>query len=153
LAGLLLPALAKAKDKAHDTRCVNNLTQLGRAVYMYAGDNEDILPSAEVLPVTMASTPFVGRIDWILARYMDYNTNAMPTTLTVFRCTKDDGSTSRNYFQGEGSSYQWDVQNNGRKLGNRSQNQTLMFDYWNFHRGGSIGVRYWLFGDGHVERY
>ena len=44
LAALLLPALAKAKDKANRTACVNNMRQLGLAMVMYAHDNNDFLP-------------------------------------------------------------------------------------------------------------
>lgn len=46
LAGLLLPALAKAKEKANKIKCVNNLRQCGLATHMYLGDNEDCLPYA-----------------------------------------------------------------------------------------------------------
>jgi prepilin-type N-terminal cleavage/methylation domain-containing protein len=42
LAALLLPALAKAKAKAHRITCVNNLKQTGLAYAMYRGDNKDI---------------------------------------------------------------------------------------------------------------
>jgi len=44
LAGLLLPALAKAKASAEKTRCASNLKQWGVAVNMYAGDNRDMFP-------------------------------------------------------------------------------------------------------------
>jgi len=44
LAGLLLPALAAAKDKANRTVCVNNQKQIGLASHMYAGDNQERLP-------------------------------------------------------------------------------------------------------------
>ena len=43
LAGLLLPALASAKDKAMRTQCVNNNKQIGLGDHMYAGDNKDRL--------------------------------------------------------------------------------------------------------------
>jgi prepilin-type N-terminal cleavage/methylation domain-containing protein/prepilin-type processing-associated H-X9-DG protein len=38
LAGMLLPALARAKAKAHDIQCVNNLKQLTLASFMYQQD-------------------------------------------------------------------------------------------------------------------
>src|SRR5580765_5503538 len=44
LAGLLLPALAKAKSKAQTTTCLSNLKQWGLAFTMYANDNEDAVP-------------------------------------------------------------------------------------------------------------
>src|SRR3954453_15433680 len=50
LAGLLLPALGRAKAKAHNAACVNNLRQLGIATRVYSADNQERLPSAEILP-------------------------------------------------------------------------------------------------------
>jgi len=44
LAALLLPALAKAKEKALRTTCLNSLKQLGLTIHMYAGDNQDRMP-------------------------------------------------------------------------------------------------------------
>jgi prepilin-type N-terminal cleavage/methylation domain-containing protein len=43
LAGILLPALAKAKTKAQQTVCINNLKNLNYAGAMYSGDNSDKL--------------------------------------------------------------------------------------------------------------
>jgi len=43
LAGLLLPALARAKAKAGTVRCLSNLKQLELAWYMYPNDNNDQL--------------------------------------------------------------------------------------------------------------
>ena len=44
LAGLLLPALAKAKEKAYRIGCVNNFRQLGLAMTMYTSDYSDKMP-------------------------------------------------------------------------------------------------------------
>jgi prepilin-type N-terminal cleavage/methylation domain-containing protein/prepilin-type processing-associated H-X9-DG protein len=44
LAGLLLPALTRAKARGQGTFCMNNLRPLGLALHLYAGDHGDGLP-------------------------------------------------------------------------------------------------------------
>jgi prepilin-type N-terminal cleavage/methylation domain-containing protein/prepilin-type processing-associated H-X9-DG protein len=44
LAGMLLPALAKAKAKAQRIKCVNNLKNVGLSFRIFATDNEDRFP-------------------------------------------------------------------------------------------------------------
>lgn len=44
LAGMLLPALARAKEKGRQTTCYNNLRQMGIAMNMYADDNNGLIP-------------------------------------------------------------------------------------------------------------
>lgn len=44
LAGMLLPALAKAKRKATMIKCLNNAKQLGLAAHLYGNDNRDYWP-------------------------------------------------------------------------------------------------------------
>jgi len=41
LAALLLPALSKAKAKAHQISCLNNMKQMGITAMLYANDNDD----------------------------------------------------------------------------------------------------------------
>src|SRR5438445_10802945 len=46
LAGMLLPALAKAKAKAQRIKCVNNLKNVGLAFRIFSTDNSDQYPMA-----------------------------------------------------------------------------------------------------------
>ena len=45
LAGMLLPALAAAREKARRTTCINNLSQFSRAMESYCGDYGSYFPS------------------------------------------------------------------------------------------------------------
>jgi prepilin-type N-terminal cleavage/methylation domain-containing protein/prepilin-type processing-associated H-X9-DG protein len=45
LAALLLPALESAKHKAYNVACTSNLKQVGLAIFMFANDNDDLLPN------------------------------------------------------------------------------------------------------------
>jgi prepilin-type N-terminal cleavage/methylation domain-containing protein/prepilin-type processing-associated H-X9-DG protein len=44
LAGMLLPALSKAKQKTMSIRCVSNQSQIGKAFHMYVEDNNEYYP-------------------------------------------------------------------------------------------------------------
>jgi len=44
LAGLLLPALARAKSRARTTECINNCRQIGIAFRLWANDNDGRFP-------------------------------------------------------------------------------------------------------------
>ena len=44
LAGLFLPALAKAKQKGQSTICLNELKQAGLAMLMFSDENDDMIP-------------------------------------------------------------------------------------------------------------
>ncbi len=61
LAAVLLPALARAKDRAQAILCLNNTKQLILAWQMYANDHE------ERLPYNLVMTPFGSRnpLNWV----------------------------------------------------------------------------------------
>jgi prepilin-type N-terminal cleavage/methylation domain-containing protein len=61
LAGLLLPALGRAKQKAQGIQCLNHLKQLTLAWLMYADDHQDRVPPATSL---MAKAWVNGRLDF-----------------------------------------------------------------------------------------
>ena len=66
LAGMLLPALSKAKEAGRRISCVNNLRELTMAQRMYGDDHEGYFP------------PRSGRPRWTTALFDDYkNTNSL----------------------------------------------------------------------------
>ena len=57
LAAMLLPALGRAKGKAKQTACLNNLRQLGICTVMYVGDNGGYPGCYSILPAVYAVWP------------------------------------------------------------------------------------------------
>jgi prepilin-type N-terminal cleavage/methylation domain-containing protein len=111
LASLLLPALSRAKGKAWNTVCVNQLRQLGAATRMYAEENENRLPRAELLPsMPIDISQPLPRICDVLTPYLGRaaGTNAQ----TIFKCPSD----KLGLFAREGSSYEWNTELNGHKI-------------------------------------
>lgn len=51
LAAILFPVFAQAREKARQTSCTSNLKQVGMAILMYTGDNDEMLPLAAYNPV------------------------------------------------------------------------------------------------------
>lgn len=149
LAGLLFPALSRAKGKALDTKCISNLRQLGIALTIYADESRGKLPFAERRPTTPIEATNV------LPRIVDVLSNNVGGALAVFRCPKD----RYGWFEKEGSSYEWNYAANGKPielpgvisgLQMTAEKARLMYDYENFHPGGTNGTKNVLYGDGHV---
>src|SRR5213593_2018121 len=67
LAGLLLPALSRAKEQARIIQCLSNLRQIGVGMFLYVDDNRDRFPSPVFLPETNQPAfwtgPFIGGRD------------------------------------------------------------------------------------------
>jgi prepilin-type N-terminal cleavage/methylation domain-containing protein/prepilin-type processing-associated H-X9-DG protein len=51
IAALLLPVLSRAKARAWQTQCLNNLRQAGLAIQLYAGENDDVLPGPALVQI------------------------------------------------------------------------------------------------------
>lgn len=113
LASLLLPALSRSKAKAYNAACVNNLRQLGIATRLYSDENEERLPSAEILPSQPInpSKP-LPRICDVLAKYVGKVEATNGTGAKVFSCPSD----RKGRFVAEGSSYEWNAELNGQRM-------------------------------------
>jgi prepilin-type N-terminal cleavage/methylation domain-containing protein/prepilin-type processing-associated H-X9-DG protein len=68
LAGMLLPALGKAKSKAQGIQCMNNTRQVMLAYIMYTNDNDDRVADAA---------------NWIGSGWLDWTTSAVNTNLDL----------------------------------------------------------------------
>ena len=73
LAGMLLPALSQAKEKAKQVKCTSNMRQIGIATIMYADDNEGHMPLSNMFHDDASKLwirsilPYVGNSDEVRA--------------------------------------------------------------------------------------
>src|SRR6185295_14034407 len=70
LASMLLPALSKAKGKAQQVYCLNNVKQLSQGTHLYTGDNADWFP-----PMQAFTGAFETSWRSYLYRYVGENAN------------------------------------------------------------------------------
>lgn len=49
LAGMLLPAIAAAREKARRTSCMSNLSQFGKGLALYASDHDEAYPTNQIV--------------------------------------------------------------------------------------------------------
>ena len=87
LAGLLLPALGRAKAKALQTKCVSNQRQIGIALRLYCDDNNDTMPR-------IANWPALGGQDGMYDFFVAETNRALyryQGNREVFHCPADKG--------------------------------------------------------------
>src|ERR1043166_8042242 len=81
LAGMLLPALAKAKQKAQGIHCMSNLRQMALAWLLYGGDNDDGVPPNE----DGAQSRYRNNTNYLWVRgWLQYGTSTPDNTNTLF---------------------------------------------------------------------
>lgn len=76
LAAMLLPALNRAKLKAHGISCMNNLRQLQVAWFMYVQDNHDRLPG-------VSGGGYASSDTWV-SGWLDFNNNNTHNTNILY---------------------------------------------------------------------
>src|SRR5579864_2619139 len=89
LAALLLPALAKAKEKGKQTYCLSSTHQQALAVHMYASDNNDFLPPVAYLDANGNETNWPG----LLNPYLQ--------SIKIHLCPSDEKAKTNSYGMSE----------------------------------------------------
>jgi prepilin-type N-terminal cleavage/methylation domain-containing protein len=102
LAGMLLPALAKAKEKAQRAKCENNLKQIDLAMHMYSLDYDDYLPDPNwnspwvkpgwIYDARLQSPPDISRPPYSTNQTKAYATGLLYTYTGdpgIYRCPLD----------------------------------------------------------------
>ncbi len=150
LAGLLLPAVSKAKEAGRATACLSNLRQIGIALQLYVQDNNNRLPVMrdKSFDTNAVPTNTLPGVDVVLSNHVG--------SVKILRCPSD----RKQLYEQTGSSYSWNSLLNGQdaehlKVLNMDFDPhqiPVFFDKEAFHqaRGAKKGVNY-LYADGHIR--
>ena len=123
LAAMLLPVLGKARERARQISCANNLKQIGAAFNMYADDNGGAIPQSWSVPVE----------DHLAPDYID---------IQIFLCPSKGPTTSPSNYSYHGM---------GRNFNQSNPTTTeLMSDGYNNHAEADHYQNV-LYFDGHVD--
>ena len=163
LAALLLPALSRAKGSGQATVCLNNLHQIGIAMQVYVGDNNNKLPfMSEIAPGVTNTYPGP---DQVLSNTLG--------NVKVLQCPSDRWPGDKTppypqkgltFFNQTGCSYTWNFLLNGLDADHFElslgvitlqfdpHQMPLFFDKEDFHsiRGKNKAKNY-LYADGHIK--
>ncbi len=144
LAGLLVPAVQKARATARRAQCLSQLHNIGLAMRMYLDTHSEIFPFAAQMPTLTPEKPSLTKA---LGDFIENNEG-------VFRCPED-----QEYFPKERISYEYPVSRlAGRTYlevvrGRPSQDVILIYDFDPFHGPKGPKSRNGLFADMHATPY
>ena len=99
LASMLLPALGKAKSKAHGSICINQMKQLELAITLYQGDWNEYFPPNDNTGVAATTNSWIqGSVaQWTLNYTNDITQGVLfsyHNTTAIYRCPADRGKVS-----------------------------------------------------------
>jgi prepilin-type N-terminal cleavage/methylation domain-containing protein len=139
LASMLLPALARAKQKAQRISCVNNLKQVGIAYRIWSNDNGDRFPAqqTEALGGWNATCSSANAAKCMFVGY-SLMANEMGQSAKIVLCPSDDRTANTNFYA---STADYNVMNT---YGITAQTTTGTFENTN--------ISYWI-GPGANDTY
>jgi prepilin-type N-terminal cleavage/methylation domain-containing protein/prepilin-type processing-associated H-X9-DG protein len=82
LASMLLPALNKARERAHSINCVANLKNIVNAGQMYTDDNDEW-----IIPLRLDYATYLAKVSQPYWYYVLYFNDYVP--LKIFKCNSD----------------------------------------------------------------
>lgn len=157
LAAMLLPVLAAVRERARQTQCLNNLSQLGKAIIMYSENYREMMPDVLPPPGTSSAELHNGTEKSGLGKlYPSYNRDPR-----IFYCPSanyftlrgpqgfsrwgSDSVVSSFFYRGTGDGSEPLVVTDKKAI-LMDYNQELLIGRYN-HGGRFANI---LFGDGHV---
>ena len=165
LAGMLLPALGRAREKGRRASCISNVREIGKSIQMYSSDYSDRTPA---LPTALPAACTVWTNLGLTQGYLQSpKVLKCPSTTKVAASTWSSGSDSTNVnyaYQGASANGSvnmifladpndiliWDQRVVGSVAGSNSTTAFPTGDVWSAtspHAGSGGNV---LFGDIHV---
>jgi prepilin-type N-terminal cleavage/methylation domain-containing protein len=101
LASMLLPALARAKQKAQRISCINNMKQIGIAYRIWSNDNGDRFPAQQTEALGGWSGNATGTPTTVASIvYLNYSimANEMGQSAKIVLCPSDDRTANTNFY-------------------------------------------------------
>lgn len=171
LAGLLLPALRRAKGKVYQTYCANNQKQISIAINGYLGDNNEYYPVAQLWTSSLYSALNIQRTGYGNENYVTALSCPSDQIKRTVTTPKRSYSISYRSYAASREGIAWI--NGSRKLAEIRipSNTILITDYWTstsyfgstnylyitkdyiepsgYH--DDVGGRNYLFCDGHIR--
>ena len=151
LAGMLLPALNQAREKARRINCAGNLKQIGLALRMYSGDSDESFPGMVTSGYDSSGGDNWTGLNLLIAQ--DYlgagKMYVCPSTTTAETTTTLNATSLDYYYDGNDSERTCGTDTGIASDAAQSNPATSNTQTkWNHEKFGNI-----VFGDGHVKGF